>query len=145
MLLKWSNLQIYKTRSRKGKRTGQSTFHCEASRKTHKNMTNSQFGMLMPAGMPEPPKARMSREVKSGRRKVSFSYSLGHGRWAKRCSAPSTSAWNLALMALFTTATKPASQRNGQSELLINWILMFSQPYWVTSGQWNWVISRSFA
>ena len=49
-----------------------------------------QFGMLMPAGTPDPAKERTSREVKSGRRNLSFSNSLGHGSLGRMSSAAST-------------------------------------------------------
>ena len=61
----------------------------------------------MPAGMPEPAKARTSSEVKSGLRNLSFSYAEGQGRRARRCSEFSTRSPNFALISLFTTATKP--------------------------------------
>ena len=51
-----------------------------------------QFGILIPAGIPDPPKHNTSREVKSGRRNVSFSYSLGQGKRGNKVSAPSTSS-----------------------------------------------------
>lgn len=71
----------------------------------------SQLGMLMPAGMPEPAKVRTSREVKSGVRNLSFSKAGGQGSSFSSCSALATSRSNLALMALFTMATKPAEER----------------------------------
>ena len=40
--------------------------------------------MLMPAGTPEDPKERTSREVKSGRRKVSFSNSASQGIFSRK-------------------------------------------------------------
>lgn len=71
---------------------------------------SSQLGMLMPAGMPEPAKVRTSREVKSGVRNLSFSKAGGQGSSFSSCSALATSRSNLALMALFTMATKPAGE-----------------------------------
>lgn len=47
---------------------GQASVKCK-----RKSQNNLQFGMLMPAGMPLPPKVRTSREVKSGLRNTSFS------------------------------------------------------------------------
>lgn len=67
--------------------------------------------MLIPAGIPELAKESTSSDVKSGRRKRSFSYDEGHGRRGKKCSAFSTNSANLADIALFTIATKP-SQKN---------------------------------
>ena len=64
----------------------------------------------MPAGIPDPPKVSTSKDVKSGLRNLSFSYDCGHGNLARRCSAFSTRAPNLALISLFTTATKPVTK-----------------------------------
>lgn len=66
-----------------------------------------QLGMLIPAGIPEPANVKTSREVKSGRRNLSFSNAAGQGRRGSRCSAWFTSSANLALISLLTTATKP--------------------------------------
>ncbi len=66
-----------------------------------------QFGMLIPAGMPLPAKVSTSREVKSGLRKRSFSKAEGHGSSGSKTSAELTNWAKRALMALFTTATKP--------------------------------------
>lgn len=67
----------------------------------------------MPAGMPEPAKVRTSREVKSGVRNLSFSKAGGQGSSFSSCSALATSHSNLALMALFSMATKPAGEEGG--------------------------------
>jgi hypothetical protein len=49
--------------------------------------------MLMPAGTPEPAKARTSSEVKSGRKNLSFSNPVGQGRYLSSSSALSTNTW----------------------------------------------------
>ena len=49
--------------------------------------------MLMPAGTPDPAKERTSSEVKSGKRNLSFSNSLGHGSRGRMSSAASTRAF----------------------------------------------------
>lgn len=67
-----------------------------------------QFGILIPAGIPLPEKPRMSNEVKSGLKKVSFSNAFGQGNPSKRDSAEFTNLENFALMGLLTTATKPS-------------------------------------
>lgn len=69
-----------------------------------------QLGMLIPAGIPEPANVRTSREVKSGRKNLSFSNAAGQGRRGSRCSAWFTSSANLALISLLTTATKPTER-----------------------------------
>ena len=68
---------------------------------------NSQFGILIPAGIPLEANVTISREVKSGSRNLSFSNSGGQGRVGSSCSAEATSWANLALIGLLTTATKP--------------------------------------
>ena len=57
-----------------------------------------------------------SREVKSGRRKVFLSKGAGQGSRGRREEAEETSAENLALMALFTTATNPAHTHRHREE-----------------------------
>lgn len=73
----------------------------------HPVRMNSQFGMLMPAGIPLLPNERTSSDVKSGRRKASFSYAAGQGNSGRKCSACSTSLPNFALISLLTIATNP--------------------------------------
>jgi hypothetical protein len=53
--------------------------------------------VFRPAGMPEEANETTSREVKSGRVKVSFSKSADHGSSLMNASAWSTSFWNLRL------------------------------------------------
>lgn len=71
---------------------------------------SSQLGMLMPDGMPLPANVSTSREVKSGLRNWSFSKAAGHGSSGSSTSALLTSSAKRALIALFTTATNPATQ-----------------------------------
>lgn len=66
-----------------------------------------QFGMHMPAGIPLPANVKISKDVKSGRKNLSFSYSAGHGRRGRNSVAAFTKSANLTLMGLFTTATNP--------------------------------------
>lgn len=68
-----------------------------------------QFGMLIPAGIPLPANVRTSSDVKSGRRNVSFSKALGHGRLVSSVSASATSVENFDDISLFTMATKPSN------------------------------------
>lgn len=85
-------------------------YYCKLTAKLTENTTewwNSQFGMLIPAGMPLPAKVSTSSEVKSGLRKRSFSNAAGQGSSGSKTSAELTSCANRALIALFTTATKP--------------------------------------
>lgn len=70
---------------------------------------NSQFGILIPAGMTLPEKVRTSNEVKSGRKKVSFSRSLPHGSNFMKPSAPSTNFPNFFDISLLTIETKPSN------------------------------------
>ena len=49
-----------------------------------------------------------SSDVKSGRKKVSFSKSFPQGSKVSSCSALSTSVANLRLVSLLTTAEKPS-------------------------------------
>ena len=76
-----------------------------------------QLGILIPAGIPLDAKAMISREVKSGRRKWSFSKAAGQGRRGSKPSAALTRSPNLALMALFTTATNPVAKTRPPSSL----------------------------
>lgn len=69
----------------------------------------------MPAGIPDDAKLSTSRDVKSGLRNVSFSYSLGHGRRGRKSSAFFTRFPNFALIALFTIATKPLEETKPRS------------------------------
>lgn len=61
----------------------------------------------MPDGMPLPAKVRISNEVKSGRKNLSFSYSTGQGKRGSKSVAAFTKFVNFTLISLFTKATKP--------------------------------------
>ena len=75
-----------------------------------KTYFNLQFGILIPAGIPLLPNPSTSREVKSGRKNLSFSYAGGQGSSGNRVSALPTNELNLALISLLTTDTNPANK-----------------------------------
>ena len=62
----------------------------------------------MPKGQLLVANAMISRVVKSGARKVSFSISLGHGKRGMMCSLLVTRAWNFFDFSLSTMATHPS-------------------------------------
>ena len=65
--------------------------------------------LIIPMGMPLDANATTVNSEKSGRRYLSFSYSVGHGNWEMICSAVSTRPLRRALFSLSTTATKPSN------------------------------------
>ena len=73
----------------------------------HINSEYLQFGMLIPAGTPLPANDKISKEVKSGRKNVSFSYSAGQGNIGRNSVAAFTKSANFTLIGLLTKATKP--------------------------------------
>lgn len=97
----------------------------------------------MPAGTPLPAKARTSSEVKSGRRKRSFSKARGHGRRGSSSSARLTSSENLADISLLTTATKPSnSPLEPAGSLYVSMKPMYlrkavTSAAWGGGGQWD--------
>ena len=78
---------------------------------TNRYYCNSQFGILIPAGMPLLAKVRTSRDVKSGRWNWSFSYAVPQGNFGRKCSARSTSVPSRALISLLTIATNPVAKQ----------------------------------
>lgn len=62
--------------------------------------------MLIPKGVPEDPKARIERQVKSGFKNLSFSKLSGQGIFFKNSGAYST---NLCVIALYSLLTKEAN------------------------------------
>jgi len=65
--------------------------------------------MLIPIGVPEHAKAKMSKFVKSGLENLSFSKSLLHGSLEIKPSARSTNVLNLSEVSLSTIDTKPSN------------------------------------
>lgn len=61
--------------------------------------------------MPLPANVKISKEVKSGRKNVSFSYSAGQGNKGRNLVAAFTKSANFTLMGLLTKATKPINKR----------------------------------
>lgn len=85
----------------------------------HFLMNYLQFGILIPAGMPDDAKLKTSRDVKSGRRNVSFSYSFGQGRRGRKDSAFSTKEPNFALISLLTIATNPLEKTSKEHQSMM--------------------------
>ena len=65
--------------------------------------------MLIPIGVPEQAKLKMSKFVKSGFENFSFSNSLDHGSLSIKPSAYSTRVLNFLEVSLSTIATKPSN------------------------------------
>ena len=77
-------------------------------RKRERTRRTPTFGMLIPAGIPDPAKDRTSRLVKSGLKNLSFSKSFDQGSLGITDSAPSTNLPNARVRSRLTVAANPS-------------------------------------